>query len=381
MIVNPETKKPDTEDTAPVIQNDGNNARASWPISTDTLRVNISHMQAENKALIVDCFLWCIQHGITKSEFANQVEIAENTLYRIITGKYTNPGSGERLDLSPKFAKAMKLWLADQKALAMKRSEFVLTPTARKAMTAPRLAHESRKPVILSGPSQIGKTWALEHYTETHNHGRTVYIRFGAASGLGGMLSCIAERIGVSPNATKEKMIQRIIKAVTSEMLLIFDEVHLLMHTYRRESFFACIEVLREIHDRTQCGMVLCLTELGRDKMETEKTRELMQLFRRGIHRVRLPEAPQPSDLKLICEAHGLPWPHRKDYVVVNRIREEPYEVLRQLAKNDGLLAITERLRYGKKLAEKKRQDLTWDHFIQAHLTVVQNDTAVDEWE
>lgn len=358
----------------------GNTARASWPISLHNLRSNIRHCRPSAKQALVDSFLWCIQNDIPKADFAKEIGTSDNTVYKWITGRYTHPESGERLDISVRHENAMLRWLSEQKAQATKRSEFVLTPTAQKVITACKLAAESQTPVFLFGPSHIGKTWALEYFAETNNHGRTVYIRLGSAAGLTAMLTEIAKRLGISPTANRAKLLQRIQTALTSDMILLFDEVHLLMHTYRKESFFACIEVLREIHDRVGCGMVLSLTNLGRDKIETEKRRELQQLFRRGVHRVQLGNMPQRQDLRLILAMHGLEFPEKTDRVIVSGIADQPYEILRQLAKEDGLKSITERIRYAHKFAKHANRELTWEDFVRAHLTIQKNATPDNDW-
>ena len=74
-----------------------------------------------------------------------------------------------------------------------------------------------------------------------------------AASGLGGMVRRISGQLGNADKGNVNDLIERIKHAVSPDMLLIFDELHLLMYTYRLGSFFACLEVLREIHDESGC--------------------------------------------------------------------------------------------------------------------------------
>jgi DNA transposition AAA+ family ATPase len=373
-------------DEKPLVQTaNGNNARASWQVSLGDLRSNIAHCRPEAKQALVDAFLWCIQHDIHKAEFATAIGASDNLMYRVITGRYTNPSTGARLDISPKHLTAIQRWLREQKAAATKRSAFILTPTAKRVHLACNLAAESHTPVMLYGPSHIGKTWALEHWAEQNNHGRTAYLRCCAASGLGGILSEIASRIGVSPGANKDAMIRRIRKALTMDMVLIIDELHLLTNTYRKESFFACIEVLREFYDRIGLGMVLSMTNLGRDKVETEKRRELEQVFRRGVHRVQLANMPTRGDLAAILGVYGLEFPKPKDQIIVSGIAEQPYAILRQLALEEGLKAITERIRYAAKLASRKTTTgdditITWEDWVRAHLTIQANATPEPNW-
>lgn len=390
-ITLPETASTEAETAADMVSASqaaqGNNARATWPISLHNMRNNIAHMRPEAKQILVDCFLWAIQHDVTKPELAAAIGTSDNVLYKIITGRYVHPTTGERLDLSPKMEEAMRRWIADQRARQEIHSEFIVTPTAKKVFLACRLAQESRTPVFLYGPSHIGKTWALEHFAQQNNHGRTIYVRLGAASGLGGILRELAKALGVSYESSKEKMIQCIRRALVADMLVIFDEVHQLLHTYRKESFFACIEVLRELHDRVGCGMVFCVTRIKWDEFSKHRKSDLEQMFKRGVHRVALGTVsgqPLKDDLNLILGYHGLPFPSRKDTVIVEGVQESPYEVLRQLSKEDGLKSITERIRYAAKIAGKSGSDeeasITWADFTRAHLIIKSNATEADDW-
>lgn len=373
-------------DDTPIIQtNDGNNARASWPVSLHNLRTNISHMRAEAKQVLVDCFLWCIQNGISKPEFAVSVKISDNTLYKIITGKYLSPTTRERMDLSEKQLASLTAWLEAQRAKSSAATEFVMTPTARKVWMACDLARESCTPAFIFAPSHVGKTMALCEYAKTHNHGRTIYVRIGAASGLGGLLRELARAIGVSYNTSKDKMQECIIHALAPNMLLILDEVHELLHTYRKESFFACIEVIREIHDRVGLGMVLVVTKIKWDEISQYRRSDLEQMFRRGVHRTALGTVkgqPLMADVSAILETHGLDMPSKSERIDIDGIVESPREILAQLSRDDGLKSICERLRYAKKLAKADgRTQPTWADFVTAHLIIKHNGLEGPAWE
>jgi hypothetical protein len=151
-----------------------------------------------------------------------------------------------------------------------------------------RIARESRTPVFLFGPSQVGKSWGLIHDAESHDDGRTIYVRCSSISGLHGLMNAIGKCIGVSPAGNKDAMKQSMIAAFQSDMLLILDEFHELLYVYRRESFFACAEFVRELYDRVGMGIVLSLTNFGRDRIWESRRSDLEQIFRRGVHRVQV---------------------------------------------------------------------------------------------
>lgn len=361
----------------------GDNVRASWPFSLHTIRSNIAHCSPEGKDAMVTAFLWCTdsKHPVHKDEFSRRVGYSANVIYKILSGKYHHPESKAQLDVPADLIKAINNFLRLERDRVMGgKNEFVLTPTAKRIFLACDLARESQTPVFLSGVSQIGKTTALERYAAENNHGRTVYARMKAASGLGGMVRRVAERVGVSNKSCTANLIDYLKNAITQDMLLILDEMHLLQYTYRLSSFFGCLEVIREIQDETKCGMVLCGTQLLLTKMQAGQHKEMEQLMRRGVHKVTLPDMPTRGDLVAILNASGLEFPKAGDVVSVQGIQEKPYDVLRQLAKTSGLKSITERLRYGRKLAAKKHSELAWEHFIEAHLTVIQQAEADKGW-
>ena len=138
--------------------------------------------------------------------------------------------------------------------------------------------------------------------------------------------------------------------------------------------------MIREIYDEVHCGMVLCGTTLLLDKMQEGARGELEQLMRRGVHRCALPQQPTKGDVSAILKRSGLEFPDRKLVVQVQGIEDKPYETLRQLAKENGLLAITERLRYARKIASRRKEDLTWEHVTEAHLTIASQAQADEGW-
>jgi DNA transposition AAA+ family ATPase len=207
-------------------------------------------------------------------------------------------------------------------------------------------------------------------------------VELEAASGLGGMVRKIAESCGISDKSNTAMLIERIKRALTPNTLLILDEVHLLKHTYRLNSFFACVEVLRRIYDHCQCGMVLSWTNL--ENLRSASQGELIQLWRRGVHKIALPAMPTKADLESILAHAGLDFPERQFTVKIPTRKEDviesPYEVLRSLAKNEGLKAITERIRYARKLANKTNQKINWHSFIDAHHRIEKQATQEPEW-
>lgn len=361
----------------------GYTARATWNFSADALNVNTSHYSPEARELLRWCYHFCIdqRHALRRDEFARRVGYSDNVIFKVFTGTYKHPQTGELLDVPDKLMAAMRQFrkVESERAL-LGNADFIITPSVRACWELFDLCRESQTPGFLYGASQIGKTAAAEQYVLRNNHGGTVYVRLGAASGLHGMLQKLAEAVGVSPKSAAKALLGRIKRAVTPNMLLIIDEVHLLLHTYRRESFWACIEVLREIYDETRCGMTLVMTNLGRDKFERDRRTELEQMFRRGVHRLELGVMPGRDDLTEILAGWGIALPAPATCVEAAGVRDRPHALVRQLAREDGLTAIMERLRYARKLAALAQEPLGWEHFIEAHYMILAKATPPKPW-
>jgi len=359
----------------------GNTVRASWNFSADNFHANAARYSPEAKEALLALFRWCIdtRHPMAKPDAARRLGTSDSLLYKLYNGIYKSADGrpmGPSADLVKNIQEFLKLELERYEA---GETLFVLTPTAKKICTTCDLARESGTIIFMWGPPHIGKSWTLERwYTPRNNHARTIYVRMKAASGLGGMVRRIADALGISDKSNTADLIERIKRALGPNTLLILDECHLLAHTYRRGSFHVCMEVIREIHDETGCGMVLCWTILNDVKAASQK--ELQQLWRRGVHKVPLPMMPTKADLTAILEHNGLQFPARELEVTVGRISDRPYEVLRQVAKNEALKAITERLRYARKLANKADQKLSWYHFMDAHLRIAKQAEQEGEW-
>lgn len=391
----PDAAPPESDETEVVpSKNVGDTIRASWPFSLDDIRTNIARCSPEGKNALVSAYLWCIdpRHPMHKAEFARNVEYSENLLYQLYTGKYRHPKTGQQYDVPAQLIKNIRAFLAREKQRYTGKTKFVMTPTARRIWTTCDLARESQTPVFIEGVSHIGKSWALEAYATQpeKNHGQTPYVRMKAATGLGGMVKRIAEKLGISPKSNTAKLIDRIKLALTPTTLVILDEVHLLMYTYRKESFFACLEVIREIYDEVGCGMVLCGTKLLLERVKAAEHGEMEQLIRRGVHKLKLPNMPTKDDLKAILTSLKLDFPDPKMKVELQfrgddgrsaTIAESPYAILRQLSRATGLKSITERLRYGCKLADNAKQPLSWRHFVEAHVLIINQCQEIPDWD
>jgi DNA transposition AAA+ family ATPase len=375
----------------------GDTIRSSWNFSASKIIEDTQHFGPDIQEMLLALFRWCIDplHPIRREDAARRLGCSPELIYQLLTGKYRNPDKSPKAP-SAEFIRKLKDFLADEiRKHSALSGDFVETPTARKIFNACQFAMESHTPVMLYGTSHIGKTWALQYFRAHNNHGRTLMAEIDAAGGLGDLIDVMGEAAGEGYRGNFKKKRSKIEAATTSNTLWILDEVHLLAHTYRRESFFACIEMIRRLHDKRKCGMVLCWTRL--EELEAAKGDELLQIARRGVHVFRLPSMPTKVDVGMILHANGFSgkpvldskgnaipktvFPEKDMTVTVKKVIEEPYAILRQLAKDNGLKAITERIRYAHKLANKNSGKISWETFVDAHLRIAKNATAEPDWD
>lgn len=382
----PQAPETDTaiEQTKRAALNQGDTVRASWRFSLDTIRSNIAYMSTEAKELLVWAFGWCIDdaHPVRFDDFCERIGYSTSVIYKAYSGKLRHPTlknadqQPQLMDLSADCVKALRSFrrLELQRA-KLGSKKFINTPTAKRVFLACDLARESQTPVFIEGASQIGKTEAVKQYCLENNHGRSRIIEIDATGGLHALIKATAAVLGVSINGNANDLTERIKKAITSDMVLVFDEVHNLWNAHRKASFFICVEWIRRLYDHKQFGLVLTFTNLGFAKAEQERKRELEQCFRRGVHRINLGDQPLVEDVRMILASWGMDFPARADKcdIVVGgkTIVEEPWKLLKQLGAEQGLKSITERLRYAAKLAgDASREEITMEDFCRAHLTI-----------
>ena len=339
-------------ETAKADKPDGQ-ARASWPFGGDQVMQATGKMPERQRELVRWLFYRSIEAGVSLKDAADAVHYSTTVIYRVMRGEYEG-------DLEA-VADAIERYkrVCDQRD-GMARQTFVETDTARRIWKICDAAVTYQSIAMVFGDSQTGKTWALMEYARRHNHGATKYIRMPAAAGVQMVCRAFAEACGLSHKCSFEAMRERITRAIDANTLMIVDELHQAFNTYQRHARVSVLEVIREIHDRTGCGMVLCGTNVAREEIERGQHKLLLeQLRRRGIFRLQLPQVAPWADRLAIAKAFGL---------------EEPdpasREIVDEIVHGSGLRAYVSYLQAGTRVAAKRKQPLAWKHLADAYETV-----------
>ena len=324
--------------------------RSTWNFGGDKVIQATKDLAEEQRDAIRWYFYYCIENELSLTQASINIRFDKSTIFRVMTGTY-----GAKLDGIVEAILAFKK-IAEERA-SITRAEFVETKTAKRIWKICESALIYNSISFIYGDSHIGKTWSLEEFTRQHDHGQTKYIRMPSSAGIQLLMKEFAGACALSKDSAFERLRDRVIKAIDKNHLVIVDEIHQTFVSYHKQARLSCLELIREIHDRTRCGMVLCGTNVFRDELQQGlHKRFLEQLRRRGIFELQLPSVPPRADLDAIAESYGLA-----------PCEGEAEQLVLQIAKNAGLGRYCKFLEAASRHAKKKNQKLNWGHFVSAH--------------
>lgn len=330
------------------------------------LRINIpgnvvtqatDHLPEQQKLLVRWFYNYCQAERVGSLRIAaGLIKVDTTTLHRILNGKYKDKeGKPVKLDNFCEKIESFKK-LAEARATIHKLN-FIETSVSRKIFEACKSALIYQGVVFIFGDSQIGKTTALEQYNYRNNHGQTKLVRMPSNAGVQLFAKELAEICYISRRQAFEILRDRILHAIDSSNLLIIDEIHQCLMTYQRASRLNILEFIREIHDRTKCGLVLCGTRIFKKEIMAGEYKDLLeQLARRSVFEVQLPSKLPRKDLDAVAKAYGLPPAEGLAEDLMNNVMQEK-----------GLGKFTKFLQAASRLAAREEVGMTWDHFIRAH--------------
>jgi DNA transposition AAA+ family ATPase len=280
----------------------------------------------------------------------------KNTLYQVFRGSYGVYKDGKAASWSG-IVKAIRSFKSvELEEMKKKNIGIIDTEVKQTVFRACQAALNDGMPAFIYGVSQIGKTTALMEFQRLNNHGRTVYLRMGSGWTRPRLVRELALKFGNGVKATKCWALEdAIFGSLTRYNLLIIDEFHLALETTSEVSAKAIMEFIREIYDRTGCGLVLSGTKVGIEGIEAGKNRLLFdQLRRRGVVKVVLPDAPPVRDINQIARTFELPLPTGDD---LKRVKA--------LIAARGLGVFLKYLQKAFAVTKKQKEELSWAAFAK----------------
>lgn len=275
-------------------------------------------------------------------------EVSSATIYGIFMGNY---GAADWSGPLKKIREFQRITIEEEKNLDL---GFVETATAKMIFNACDQALNFGMPAFIYGASQLGKTCSLLEYQRRHNHGRTKYIYVGS----GWTKARFAREFAIAckcfaKSQTTAELEDRIFASLNRYNLVIVDEFHHAIETTSDLEAKKIMEFIREIYDRTNCGLVMCSTKVGLAGLEGGKNRLLFdQLRRRGTVNVVLPDVPRVADINAIARSFKLDLP-----------KGPLLDSIKALLRSRGLGVFIKYLQDAYRTAAKDKEAMTWDHF------------------
>lgn len=319
------------------------------------LAVERGQLSEEDAEEVFWLYSYAQDKGLREAELAAKMGgYDKNTLYQVFRGVYGVQKDG-RWSSWANVVKSIRAFRRVEVEEAKKKNiGIVETEVKRTVFQACTAALNDGMPAFIYGASQIGKTTALEEFRRLNNHGRTVYLRMGSGWTRPRLVRELATKFGNSPrNARSWTLEDAIFGSLTRYNLLMIDEFHLAFETTTEQACKAMMEFIREVYDRTGCGLVMSATKVGLEGLEGGSNKMLFdQMRRRGVVKIVLPDVPPVRDLNAVARAFDLPLP-----------AGETLAGLKRLVKTRGLGVLIKYLQKAHALAKAKRETLSWDGF------------------
>ena len=238
-------------------------------------------------------------------------------------------------------------------------------------------ARKRRKILFVYGPSQIGKTESLVEYTRTHNHGETVMVEMPTKPSLHSFKGRLCPILALSQTHRAGELDKNIFDAFDPSVLLIIDEAHRALHVDRG---WLVLDFIREIYNRCGCGIVISMTDEGRDLFHRgPHAVRLKQLWNRRLAPLQLPKVLPADDLDLFSTAHNLP-PAPDEQVTVRypfidgtgaektkEYSESPFDLQQRVVANEGLGVWVTILQDACDMAEAQKRQVTWAAVLKSY--------------
>ncbi len=285
--------------------------------------------------------------------FAENGTIDSSTVHQIFKGTYKGSLDGVCAAIG-------RFREGEERRAEIRRADFVETSLSRRIFGVCEQALLFNSVAFVYGENQIGKSASLLEYQARSPAGVTRYVRMPAAAGVQLVAREIAVACNLSPRSSFENLRHRILNALGPEQLVVIDEMHLVFTTYQKGSAIKILEFVREIHDRTGCGCVLCGTDVWRSELKHGEHRKMLrQLLNRGLVELQLEPRPKLEDLEKFHEFHGLPAP-----------TGEAAEFQADIVRESGLGKYLRYLAAAARIAERLGEPLDWGHFERACIAV-----------
>lgn len=290
------------------------------------------------------------QHDLTLGEIGALIRYDGSVVSRIFRGHYQG-------DIAAVCAEIEKFRDLHDKRSAGRKLAFIQTDLAKRIWQVCHAAREYQRIAFIFGDTQIGKSEALREYTRAHNHGSTIYVSAPTGGSLSAFLGALAKALRISTQNNERELRKRITAAFDDRMLLIVDEAHQCVNENASRACSRTIEFVRELFDATQCGVVICATNVFRDELSQGRFAGILkQTRRRRLVALQCPDRPTAKDLNIFAEAYKLP-PAERDALTLQT----------NLIRDEGLGYWLTLLRMASRSATRNKTRMSWTAVLKAN--------------
>lgn len=350
-----------------------------FSIAGDTVRKSVKDLDPAGQEAIVWFHGWCSRNIHGRTGLDRTLKKPDGTFYsadsivQLLTGGRMRRGE----NIEPLIAAIATFRKIEGERETMIVSGFVETDLFVEIERRCMKALKRQRILPIYGDSQIGKSKSLREVQRRHNHGQTLYIEVPDTGSYGALLEAIADELNIPSASNNQRQLKRrIVEAIDGNMLIILDEAHRFFGGNKRSSGLLALSFIRELWNKTQCGLVLAMTNEGRDEIIKGRwAKQLQQIWRRRITPLQLPSVPPARDLDKFAQAYGLE-PAAAPPVKItltdlegrqHQHEDSPLRLQNEVVATEGLGVWISILQDACDMAQEQRRKVTWGAVLKAH--------------
>ena len=280
--------------------------RAKIPVDGNQLKTALAWLTPKHR----DPIVWFYEHGrehrfdielfAGKLNHGRDPEIWHTgySLYQLFLGRVSTRDMEEMIER----IKAYREYIDARERI--QRPRFVTTDLTKQLFGICDRARSYEKMMLIFGDGQIGKSKGLEEYARV-NKQSTRYLRLPTQAPMRLTLEYLAQKCHLNTKQSGMTILKMdIIRHFDRTMLLIVDELQQISLTHKESDRLRVVKFLRELHDRSGCGVVLCGTNEAMQEIEAgPNLLWLRRLRRRAMPSIILPDVATDDDI-LVFAAH-----------------------------------------------------------------------------
>ena len=313
--------------------------------SSPHVRINVpfnlahwQHLPEETASELAWFHQHALEEGLNWKQCCAALGYSQTTVWRALKGTYEGTWANV-----VEAIRGYRRIVSDRAAI--RHADFRETEVTRLISGGLSYAMANKSITLIIGESRQGKTATSLYWRDANNHGRTVFVTAPVVGGPKALLKELAGGLGINRSTNSSVMHESILRTFNENRMLIVDEAHRCLPKDRR-SDPTLLELLRDIHDRTGCGLALLATSRFSEGVKGSSYQYEQILGRIGMP-VQLPREFEWEDVEPIVEQY---------------IRQIPADLraeLLKIANAPGRLGILcETLKFASRIATKSNASL-----------------------